>query len=120
MSPSKKDATAPTLVNIDVLKPGLRCVAEAPDVMTTTTSDMPGYRVTRVLGAVFANSWQFSNPPFSRSTSYQKLNYFRSNEAMSRLVAETRSRGGNAILRVRYDHGPGTFVHGTAVVVEKM
>jgi len=42
---------------------------EAPDVMTTTMSDIPGYKITQVLGAIFANSWHLPPAaPFSNST----------------------------------------------------
>ncbi|KAK8055227.1 hypothetical protein PG993_000454 [Apiospora rasikravindrae] len=116
--PSKKDKYLPTLVNIDDLKAGLRCLPEADDVMTTTTSDLPGYKITRILGAIYADSWGYRpGGPFLPGSTLQRYRYSTYNMSLSRLIAETRARGGNAILRVRRDDWSLT---GTAVIAEKL
>lgn len=51
--------------------------------------------------------------------------YAARNDAVSRLVAETQSRGGNAVIALRFDAGDmGGFAqvcaYGTAAVVEKV
>ncbi|KAK7969940.1 hypothetical protein PG996_001623 [Apiospora saccharicola] len=138
MSPSKKDEGEPTLVNIDDLPPGQRGLPEPNDVMTTTLSELPGYKIVRTVGAVYGCSIDFKFTPFPSSSGltrmvrcdalipafsgvYCHLVYSCTNEALSRIVAETRARGGNAIICMRHvPPSPYISITGTAAVVEKL
>ncbi|EPS38890.1 hypothetical protein H072_7350 [Dactylellina haptotyla CBS 200.50] len=114
----------------------LHCFTETNGVITTTMFDIPGYKVVRVLGAVYgltvrSRNWAASFGMVAKSVIGGELKWFTSvlyearNDAISRVVQETTSRGGNAIICLRFDTGDmGGFAqccaYGTAVVVEKV
>ncbi|KAL7629664.1 hypothetical protein AAE478_001187 [Parahypoxylon ruwenzoriense] len=114
----------------------LHCFTETDGVITTTMFDVPGYRVVRVLGAVYgltvrSRNWAASMGMVIKSIAGGELRWFTSmlysarNDAISRLVAETKARGGNAIICLRFESGDmGGFAqccaYGTAAVVEKI
>ncbi|KAK4105932.1 DUF74-domain-containing protein [Parathielavia hyrcaniae] len=114
----------------------LHCFTETNGVITTTMFDVPGYRVVRVLGAVYgltvrSRNWAASLGMVLKSVAGGELQWFTNmlysarNDAISRIVAEAQARGGNAIIAMRFDAGElGGFAqvcaYGTAAIVEKV
>ncbi|GAB1310785.1 Heavy metal-binding domain-containing protein (Fragment) [Madurella fahalii] len=114
----------------------LHCFTETNGVITTTMFDVPGYRVVRVLGAVYgltvrSRNWAAGLGMVIKSLAGGELRWFTSmlysarNDAISRVVAETQARGGNAIIALRFDAGDlGGFAqvcaYGTAAIIEKV
>lgn len=98
--------------------------------------DIPGYRVVRTLGVVYgisvrSRNWAASFGMVLKSIAGGELRWFTSmlyncrNDAISRVVTETKQRGGNAVIALRFDAGElGGFAqvcgYGTACVVEKI
>lgn len=98
--------------------------------------DIQGYRIVKVLGAVYGLTVRSRNLAASlgmvlKSVAGGELRWFTSmlyscrNDAISRVVAETKSRGGNAIIALRFDTSDlGGFAqvcaYGTACLVEKI
>ncbi|PGH29483.1 hypothetical protein GX50_07774 [[Emmonsia] crescens] len=105
-------------------------------VITTTMNDLPGYRVTRVLGSVYgltvqSRNWAAGIGMVLKSIGGGELSMFTTmlyrarNDAVSRMVGECLQKGGNAIIALRFDTSDlGGFAqvcaYGTAVVVEKI
>jgi uncharacterized protein YbjQ (UPF0145 family) len=61
----------------------------------------------------------------SRANTIHQQLYSARNDAISRIVAETQARGGNAVIALRFDAGDlGGFAqvcaYGTAAIVEKI
>ncbi|TLS31156.1 hypothetical protein PpBr36_03766 [Pyricularia pennisetigena] len=114
----------------------LHCYTETNGVITTTMFDVPGYRVVRVLGVVYgltvrSRNWATGTGMVLKSViggelrGFTTLLYSARNDAIGRLVAETQSRGGNAVIAMRFESGElGGFcqvcAYGTAAVVEKV
>ncbi|KAI2776172.1 DUF74-domain-containing protein [Daldinia loculata] len=114
----------------------LHCFTETEGVITTTMFDVPGYRVVKVLGAVYgltvrSRNWAASMGMVIKSIAGGELRWFTSmlysarNDAISRVVAETKARGGNAIICLRFESGDmGGFAqcsaYGTAAIIEKI
>ncbi|MDA8359649.1 MAG: YbjQ family protein [Actinomycetota bacterium] len=104
-------------------------------MLISTMNDVPGYRVTRVLGECFGLTVRSRNV-FSQTGAGLKsmlggeLKGMTKNlqasreEVIARLVAEVEARGGNAVLAMRFDTsemgGNWTEIcaYGTAVVIE--
>jgi uncharacterized protein YbjQ (UPF0145 family) len=99
-----------------------------------TTNDIPGYRITQVLGEVMGltvRSTDFGQG-FTASfralgggeiPEYTQMMYESRQVVMGRMWAEAQQRGANAIVAMRFDAGSiGNFseicAYGTAVVVE--
>ncbi|KAF4344959.1 DUF74 domain protein [Fusarium beomiforme] len=98
--------------------------------------DLPGYRITKVLGAVYGITVRSRNIAAGigmviKSMAGGELTWFTSmlyscrNDSISRVVQETKRRGGNAIICLRFETGDlGGFAqasaYGTACVVEKI
>lgn len=106
-----------------------------PPILITTMNEIPGYRITAVLGEVFGLTVRarnaFSNMGASFRTmfggeakGYTQLLTDTRQEAVDRLKAETAKLGGNAVVAMRYDSGAiadlmnEVAAYGTAVVVE--
>lgn len=103
-------------------------------MIVVTTNEIPGYRVTAVLGEVMGLTVRSTNIGSNFTASlrsigggeipeYTKIMYESRAEVMHRLVSEAQQRGANAILMMRFDTGAiGQFsevcAYGTAVVVE--
>ncbi|KAK4447541.1 hypothetical protein QBC34DRAFT_130812 [Podospora aff. communis PSN243] len=133
---SLKDASAQQHADIPLHLQDLHCFTETNGVITTTMFDVPGYRVVRVLGAVYGitvrtRNWGASLAMVIKSVAGGELKWFTNmlytarNDAISRIVAETQSRGGNAVIALRFDAGElGGFAqvcaYGTAAVIEKI
>ncbi|CAI4216099.1 unnamed protein product [Parascedosporium putredinis] len=114
----------------------LHCFTETDGVITTTMFDITGYRIVKVLGAVYgltvrSRNWAASLGMVLKSVAGGELRWFTTmlyscrNDAISRVVAETKARGGNAVIALRFDAGDlGGFAqvcaYGTACVVEKI
>ncbi|KAH8848337.1 hypothetical protein MCOR27_003590 [Pyricularia oryzae] len=114
----------------------LHCYTETNGVITTTMFDVPGYRVVRVLGVVYgltvrSRNWATGTGMVLKSViggelrGFTTLLYSARNDAIGRLVAETQSRGGNAVVAMHFESGElGGFsqvcAYGTAAVVEKI
>ncbi|OAA67128.1 putative protein family UPF0145 [Niveomyces insectorum RCEF 264] len=114
----------------------LHCFTETNGVITTTMIDIPGYRVVRVLGAVYgltvrSRNWAAGLGMVLKSMSGGELRWFTHllytarNDAIGRVVNECQSRGGNAVIALRFDAGEmagfaQVCAYGTACVVEKI
>ena len=100
-----------------------------------TTNDVPGYRVTQVLGEVMGLTVRSTNFGQGFTAGFRalgggeipeftKLMYESRYEVMNRMWAEAVQRGANAVIAMRFDSGSlGSFsemcAYGTAVVIEK-
>jgi uncharacterized protein YbjQ (UPF0145 family) len=83
-------------------------------MIVVTTNDLPGWQIDEVLGEVFGLTVRSRNA-FSQMGAglksmfggelkgMTKALYDSRNEVMNRLIQETESRGGNAILAMRFD-----------------
>lgn len=105
-------------------------------MFAVTTNDVPGYRITQVLGEVMgltvrsANFGQNFTAGFrslggGEMPEYTKVIYASRWEVMSRMWGEAQARGGNAVVAMRFDSGAiGNFTefcaYGTAVVIEPL
>ncbi|CRG90908.1 hypothetical protein PISL3812_07954 [Talaromyces islandicus] len=112
------------------------CFTDTHGVITTTMNDIPGYKIKKVLGAVYGLTVRSRNlgaglGGVMRSMAggevriFTKMLYTARNEATERLVGECMSRGGNAVVAIRFDisdMGGMTQVcaYGTACEAEKI
>jgi uncharacterized protein YbjQ (UPF0145 family) len=104
-------------------------------VLVSTMNDVPGYRVTRVMGEVFGLTVRSRNAFSQMGAGLKSLiggelvgmtkNLQASRqEVLDRMVHEAETRGANAVLAMRFDTsemgGNWTEIcaYGTAVVVE--
>jgi uncharacterized protein YbjQ (UPF0145 family) len=124
MSPPKPQDTTPA------------CFTDTHGVITTTMNDLPGYKITKVLGTVYGltvrtRNWGTDLGVVLRSTvggelrPITNLMYKSRNEAVERLVGECMGRGGNAIVALRFDVSSmgacsQVCAYGTACVVERI
>ncbi|KAM7205511.1 Uncharacterized protein family UPF0145 [Naviculisporaceae sp. PSN 640] len=131
-----KDAKAQTQAHVPASISDLHCFTETNGVITTTMFDVPGYRVVKVLGTVYgltvrSRNWAAGLTMVIKSVAGGELRWFTSmlyearNDAITRVVAEAQSRGGNAIIALRFDTGDlGGFAqvcaYGTAAIIEKV
>ncbi|EEA25190.1 DUF74 domain protein [Talaromyces marneffei ATCC 18224] len=112
------------------------CFTDTHGVITSTMNDLPGYKITKVLGTVYgltvrSRNWGAGLGGIARSVVggeirvFTKLLYTARNEAVERMVGECMSRGGNALVAMRFDIvDMGGFsqicAYGTACLVEKL
>ena len=112
------------------------CFTETHGVIVTTMNDLPGYRVVRVLGAVYgltcrARNWGVDIAMALKSAVGGELKgitnmlYTARNAATERMIGECMGRGGNAVIAMRYDESEWKIftqvcAYGTACVVEKV
>jgi uncharacterized protein YbjQ (UPF0145 family) len=105
-------------------------------MFTMTTNDVPGFRITRVLGEVMGLTVRSSS--FGQTFTagfralgggeipeYSQVLYEARMEATNRMWDETVQRGGNAVIAMRYDTSSieGFFeicAYGTAVIIEPL
>jgi uncharacterized protein YbjQ (UPF0145 family) len=109
--------------------------APPPDVFIVTTPYLPGYRVTRVIGATFGlivrsrglgqNIWAyFRSWGGGEIKVYTQLLEQARHVAVQRLAEHAKSLGANAVLSVGFDTSElgqsmsEVLAYGTAVVVE--
>lgn len=107
------------------------------EIIVVTTNDLPGYEVEEVYGEVFGlivrSRNLFSNIGASFRTvfggevkGYTTLLADSRMQALERLREETKQRGGNAVLMMRFDSGDiggvmnEVAAYGTAVKVKKV
>ena len=106
-------------------------------VVTTTTNDIPGYKITKVYGEVFGLIVRsrniFSNVGAGLRTifggevrGYTKLLAATREQAIERMCEEAKAKGANAIIGMNFDSGVmGNIMnevaaYGTAVKIEKV
>lgn len=105
-------------------------------VITSTMNEIPGYRVVKVLGAVYGLSVRSRNigadfASLMKSIVGGELKYLTNllytsrNHAVERMIGEVLGRGGNAVIAMRFDIAEvmgfsQVGAYGTAVVVEKI
>ena len=105
-------------------------------MIVVTTNDVPGYRITHVLGEVMGltvrsvNFGQGFTAGFrslggGEIPEYTQIMYESRNEVMNRMLAEAQGRGANAVVAMRFDTDAiGNFsevcAYGTAVVIEQL
>ncbi|WP_030234257.1 YbjQ family protein [Streptomyces sp. NRRL S-350] len=104
------------------------------DVLVVTTNDIPGFRVDHVIGEVFGLTVRSRHLGSQIGAGLKSLigGELRGltktlvesrNEAMERLVEQTKARGGNAVLMMRFDVteaadvGTEVCAYGTAAVI---
>lgn len=104
------------------------------DVLVVTTNDIPGFRVDHVIGEVFGLTVRSRHIGSQIGASLKSLigGELRGltktlvesrNEAMQRLIEQTKARGGNAVLMMRFDVteaadvGTEICAYGTAAVI---
>ncbi|RKT11639.1 uncharacterized protein YbjQ (UPF0145 family) [Streptomyces sp. 1114.5] len=104
------------------------------DVLVVTTNDIPGFRVDHVIGEVFGLTVRSRHLGSQIGAGLKSLigGELRGltktlvesrNEAMQRLVEQTKARGGNAVLMMRFDVteaadvGTEVCAYGTAAVI---
>jgi uncharacterized protein YbjQ (UPF0145 family) len=101
---------------------------------TTTTFELPGFRVTRTLGVVRGITVRTRSLPLSilgslrtlfggRAGIFSDLCESAREESFQLMIAHARKMGANGIVGIRYDTGPmvgaaEVLCYGTAVVVE--
>jgi uncharacterized protein YbjQ (UPF0145 family) len=105
-------------------------------VIVVTTENIPGYRVTRVVGLVRGNTIRarnigrdimagFRNVVGGEISEYTKLMGESREQAIDRMVAEAESLGANAVVMMRMttaevmSGASELLAYGTAVVVER-
>jgi uncharacterized protein YbjQ (UPF0145 family) len=102
-------------------------------LLVSTMNDLPGFRVDTVLGEVFGLTVRSRNIGSSFGSAMKSLKggelkgmtkmlVDSRQEAMARLTAEARDRGGNAVLAMRFETSVGEVgteicAYGTAVIV---
>lgn len=106
-------------------------------VVTTTTNEIPGYKITHVYGEVFGlivrSRNLFSNIGAGLRTlfggevrGYTKLLAMTREQAIERMCAEAKAKGANAVVAMNFDSGGmGNIMnevaaYGTAVKIEKI
>ena len=105
-------------------------------LIISTMNDIPGYRVTKVLGTVYgltvqSRNWGADIGAILRSIVggeiklFTNLMYRTRNTAQERLVGEAMGRGANAVIALRFDAAElcgfaQVCAYGTAVVVEEI
>jgi uncharacterized protein YbjQ (UPF0145 family) len=104
------------------------------DVQTTTTFELPGFRIARSLGVVRGITVRTRSLPMSivgglrtlfggRAGIFSDLCESAREESFQLMLSHARRMGANAVVGVRYDTGPmvgaaEVLCYGTAVVVE--
>jgi uncharacterized protein YbjQ (UPF0145 family) len=104
-------------------------------IITTTSNDLPGYRVVQVLGTVYglsvrSRNWGADILSVLKSIVGGELRYLTNmlyssrNHAVERMLGEVMERKGNAVIAMRFDIAEvmgfsQVCAYGTAVVVEK-
>ncbi|TAL28334.1 MAG: YbjQ family protein [Alphaproteobacteria bacterium] len=106
-----------------------------PELLTTTTFDLPGFRVVKTIGIVRGITVRTRSLPMTiigglrtliggRAGIFTTLCETARDEAFQLMINHAFDLGANAIIGVRYDTGPmvgaaEVLCYGTAVVTEK-
>jgi uncharacterized protein YbjQ (UPF0145 family) len=112
------------------------CFTDTHGIITTTMNDLPGYRIVRILGTIYglcvrSRNWGADIASVLKSAVGGELKYLTNmlyagrDHAVERLVGECMSRGGNAIIAMRFGESEimnfaQVTAYGTACVVEKI
>ncbi len=108
-----------------------------PQFLVVTTNDVPGFRIDQVLGEVFGLTVRSRNAFSQMGAGFKsmlggelrgmtKALVDSRNEVMGRMIGEAQSRGGNAIVAMRFDTsemGPNwteICAYGTAVRISPL
>jgi uncharacterized protein YbjQ (UPF0145 family) len=113
-STSKSDTKDKDKAAKELLDASPSCFTDTNGVITSTMNDIPGYRVVKVLGAIYgltvrSRNWGTDIGAFLRSSVGGEIRYFTNlmytsrNAAVERMVGECLGRGGNAIIALRFD-----------------
>jgi uncharacterized protein YbjQ (UPF0145 family) len=105
----------------------------ASGMMVSSMNDLPGFRIDKVIGEVFGLTVRARNVGSTLGSAVKSLKGGELKgqtkmlaasrvEAIDRLTAEARERGGNAVLAMRFETSVGEVgteicAYGTAVVV---
>jgi len=135
-SSSRSSREQKPVANVPPELSDLHCFSETEGIVTTTMMDLPGYRIVKVLGAVYGITVRSRNIAASlgmvaKSFAGGELSWFTTmlyncrNDSIARVVAETKARGGNAIICMRFESGDlanfaQACAYGTACIVEKL
>ena len=104
-------------------------------MLVSTLEQVPGKRITRMLGLVKGNSIRarhlghdlmagLKNIVGGEIADYTKMIAETREQALDRMLAQARNNGANAVLGVRFatcemmDHAAEILVYGTAVILE--
>ena len=107
------------------------------DILVTTSEEVPGYRIVKVLGLVSGNTVRarhlgkdiiagLKNIVGGEIKEYTELMAMSREEALKRMIEKAKSLGANAVVGVRFTtsavaSGASEIVaYGTAVVMEKV
>jgi uncharacterized protein YbjQ (UPF0145 family) len=111
------------------------CFTDTHGVIISSMNEIPGYRVVRMLGAIYgltvrSRNWGADIGGILKSIVGGEIKYFTNmtysarNEAVERLLGECMQRGGNAVIGMRFDVRFAAWsqicAYGTACVVEKI
>ncbi|PGH11375.1 hypothetical protein AJ80_07166 [Polytolypa hystricis UAMH7299] len=110
--------------------------SETHGIITTTMNELTGYRVVKVLGAVYGLTVQSRNIGADIGMAlksmvggelrmFTTMLYRARNQAVERMIGECMQKGGNAIIALRFDTSElGGFAqvcaYGTACQVERI
>ncbi|KAI1496994.1 hypothetical protein F5X99DRAFT_421688 [Biscogniauxia marginata] len=130
--PTSYQPSVPTLGSIN---PDAEPHCTAPSVLTTTTSDLAGYRIVRVVGAVYGSVTYACKDKDTKSllkatakgTEVRSLTHMMYNardQAIERMTRDCVSRGANAVIGMSFGESDvlgfaQVSVYGTAVYVER-
>ncbi|KAI1374243.1 hypothetical protein F4677DRAFT_173981 [Hypoxylon crocopeplum] len=133
---SYQPVTSPSPLNAQ--KPDTEPHCTTPAILTSTTPTLPGYRITRVLGAVFGTTAYTlkdakslrkaaaaaSPGPVVEVRSLTHAMYEARDLALQRMARDCVARGANAVVAVAFDEREvlgfvQVAVAGTAVYVER-
>ncbi|XXH06140.1 hypothetical protein Hte_012585 [Hypoxylon texense] len=133
--PNGRSAThqSAPLLNLGSLKPENEPHCASPSILTSTTPSLPGYRVARVVGAVYGStayalkdtkSLIKSLVTGSEVKSLTHMMYNARDQAVERLTRDCVARGANAVVAVTFEEKEllgfvQVSVSGTAVYVER-
>ncbi|KAG4221225.1 hypothetical protein PC116_g30299 [Phytophthora cactorum] len=131
-------AAAPTATaTLSSAKPESEPHCTAPSILTSTTPSLPGYRVARVLGAVYGSTTYALKDTKAllkkaavagaggEVRGLTHITYNARDQAMERMTRDCVARGANAVVGLGFEEKEvlGCFVQvsvsGTAVFVEK-
>jgi uncharacterized protein YbjQ (UPF0145 family) len=142
ITPNNKDSQCPVMAEAhgkqraaeEVHLGEAKCFTDTHGIITSTMNEIPGYQVVKVLGAVYgltvrSRNWGAGLASVLKSVVGGELVYLTNllysgrNSAVERMVGECMSRGGNAIIALRFDTAEimnfaQVCAYGTAVVVE--
>ncbi|KAI1334579.1 hypothetical protein F5Y15DRAFT_420665 [Xylariaceae sp. FL0016] len=132
MGARPKSYQAGALPTLGSLSPDQEPHCTAPSVLTSTTPELPGYRVARVLGAVYGSiTYGYKDSKSllksivgGEARTLTHMMYNARDQAIERMTRDCVTRGANAIVGVSFNESEmlgfaQVSVYGTAVYVER-